>query len=89
MKTALVIAAAFVVITTAANADGYRAATKFEQSRLSVNCWTGILLVLKALTTVYREELAQTSGTFYSAARRCVVAARIYFFQTQLLSLIA
>jgi hypothetical protein len=30
MKTALIVAAAFVVITTAANADGYRAATKFE-----------------------------------------------------------
>jgi hypothetical protein len=31
MKTALTIAAAFVGVTTAANADGYRPATKFEQ----------------------------------------------------------
>ena len=31
MKTALIVAAAFVVITTAANADGYRAATQLEQ----------------------------------------------------------
>ena len=31
MKTALIVAAAFVVITTAANADGYCPATQLEQ----------------------------------------------------------
>jgi hypothetical protein len=31
LKIALTIAAALFVITTAANADGYRPATKFEQ----------------------------------------------------------
>jgi hypothetical protein len=31
MKTALIVAAAFVVIATAANADGYRPATQLEQ----------------------------------------------------------
>jgi hypothetical protein len=31
MKTALIVAGALVVITTAANADGYRAATQLEQ----------------------------------------------------------
>jgi hypothetical protein len=33
MKTVLIIAVAFGATTTAANADGYRAATKFEQAK--------------------------------------------------------
>ena len=37
-------------------------------------------MILKALTIVYREERAQTEGTFYSAIRRCLAAARILLF---------
>jgi hypothetical protein len=36
--------------------------------------------VLKALTIVYREELAQTQATFYSGIFRCLAAARILLF---------
>jgi uncharacterized protein VirK/YbjX len=36
--------------------------------------------VLKALTIVYREELAQPRGTFYSPIFRCLAAARILLF---------
>jgi uncharacterized protein VirK/YbjX len=38
------------------------------------------ILVLKVLTIVYREELAQPQGTFYSAIFRCAAAARILLF---------
>ena len=36
--------------------------------------------MLKALTMVYREELARTQATFYSPIFRCLAAARILSF---------
>jgi uncharacterized protein len=38
------------------------------------------ILVLKASTIVYREEIAQTRATFYSPFFRCLAAARILLF---------
>jgi hypothetical protein len=55
MKTALIIAAAFVVVATAANAGGYRAATKFEQ--------------VKAQCELVADSMAQPDSPYYGDPR--------------------